>query len=776
MSTSVTFNGTVYAIPAAGELNWSALASFLVDVGNTAGLNTTRKQAIRKCTTTPVTVSATTDYAIVTDMASPSAVVVNLPAGVAGLTIAVVDGKGDALTNNITINRNGADTIAGSTSLVLNQNRQAVALQYNSGDTDWKIIYNAGGTSGTGGSGEKNYLAASASSATGWTASGAGVTVANDTTAADLPRPNTTGTGFKVSGVSGSTAYAYARFILDDADAAKKLKLQFDMKPVSGYVASDFKVDVYSNTASDYTTGNTRLALSTDSSSVTALPALTGTYRTTFDAPAISAKYIEVRIGLNGTNTHACVFSDLIVGPGVMQQGAAATEWASYTPTLGFTVNGTGGTSVKGRWRRIGDSMEIEASVGNGSGGAATGTTVSFSLPTGYTIDTTKVSQGSSSLGYASLGSATFFNGTSYLATGGVTYASTTAVGVLKQSGAAIMAGSDVLTSAQLGIHAVIPIAEWAGSGTVNVVQNDAEYQSNSSTSDAADTTSFVSGPSGSAFPGALTANRSKRIRFNTPIQAGDMIRIEVDPDGVGDWAGLSDSRIAGSNDATHGMTWQRVSSSTTDVDVNFGSAGFNVTGLTAAAAWSTLSSGKWRVKKVSGGQAVGFSEVQPGVSSGLVSANGLKATATNDSAPAGYVGEYMIQGLAFASRTSVTTATTKNVTTNKITLTPGDWDVTGVVSVLPAASTTVQYVDAGISKTSATEPNVSTSAFPTNGEIIIEQSFGSIAYGATIITVAVPTTRVSVSTNTDIYLVMQAGFGVSTMTSYGSFWARRIR
>lgn len=140
MSTNVVFNGVTYSIPAAGEKNWPSLSDFLIALGTNASTATTQKQTIRKCLTSPITVSNSTDYAIIAQLSSPGAVTVNLPAGVAGRIFVIVDGTGDAASNNITINRNGIDTIASAATLVLSRNRQAVALQYNATDTDWKII------------------------------------------------------------------------------------------------------------------------------------------------------------------------------------------------------------------------------------------------------------------------------------------------------------------------------------------------------------------------------------------------------------------------------------------------------------------------------------------------------------------------------------------------------------------------------------------------------------------------------------------------------------
>jgi hypothetical protein len=140
MSTSVTFNGTSYSIPAAGELNWTSLSNFLIDVGQHAGLSTIEKQAIRVATTTPITVSATTDFCVVSNLGTPGAVAVTLPAGINGQLFVICDGKGDANTNNITITPNGSDTISGSSTLVLNQNRQVVVLQYSTTNTVWNVI------------------------------------------------------------------------------------------------------------------------------------------------------------------------------------------------------------------------------------------------------------------------------------------------------------------------------------------------------------------------------------------------------------------------------------------------------------------------------------------------------------------------------------------------------------------------------------------------------------------------------------------------------------
>lgn len=148
MPTSKTWNGTVRSIPNAGEVNWATLTSFLSDLADNAAIADEMKQAIRVATTSPVTVSDSTDFCVVTQLTVAGAVAVTLPAGTNGRLFAVVDGTGDAATNNITITPNGSETINGAATLVLNKNKQGVLLQYSTTNTRWRVIasYSPAGT------------------------------------------------------------------------------------------------------------------------------------------------------------------------------------------------------------------------------------------------------------------------------------------------------------------------------------------------------------------------------------------------------------------------------------------------------------------------------------------------------------------------------------------------------------------------------------------------------------------------------------------------------
>lgn len=137
---SANVTTSTYSIPATGNVNWGALSNFLIALADGAQSTTFQKYAIRKATTTPVTVVASTDCVVVVDLAVAGPSTVNLPAGVAKQVLYIVDGKGDAGTNNITVVPNGVQTIAGSANYVLSTARQTIMLAFDTSDSDWKIV------------------------------------------------------------------------------------------------------------------------------------------------------------------------------------------------------------------------------------------------------------------------------------------------------------------------------------------------------------------------------------------------------------------------------------------------------------------------------------------------------------------------------------------------------------------------------------------------------------------------------------------------------------
>lgn len=152
-----------------------------------------------------------------------------------------------------------------------------------------------------------------------------------------------------------------------------------------------------------------------------------------------------------------------------------------------------------------------------------------------------------------------------------------------------------------------------------------------------------------------------------------------------------------------------------------------------------------------------------------------MAGTKTNNSAAAGNVGEYLQASRLKSAATGATSTTTLNVTASALSLTAGDWDVSGVVVFLAAATTSVTLLKSAISKTSATLPATDTIGVPTSGEVSAQISTAAnIMTGDT--SLQMPMCRISLASTTSIFLVANATFSVSTLTVYGSLNARRVR
>ena len=155
-----------------------------------------------------------------------------------------------------------------------------------------------------------------------------------------------------------------------------------------------------------------------------------------------------------------------------------------------------------------------------------------------------------------------------------------------------------------------------------------------------------------------------------------------------------------------------------------------------------------------------------------------ILGTTTNDSAAAGYIGESSLITRLSSSLLSLTTATTANVgTTTSITLTPGDWQISGAVGFFTGTGTSISTFYAAVSKTSATLPAGSSLGVPVAAELWIVQQQPAVVYanGSTR-TLLIPAYRASVAVSTPIYLVAQGVFTVSTLQAFGYLEARRMR
>jgi len=517
-----------------------------------------------------------------------------LPAGVAGAVIRFSDDARSWATNPITITPATGESIDGlavNTSIVGGMNGQF--LQFMWDGSRWVADSNRIPT------GAVN-ACSSSTNANGWTSSGAGVTVATTVSAAELPLAGIIDSAIKITAVSG-TDYARFRWTMPTGLKNSTVPVSWYQLVESGYLSGDFKLDIYTNSASNYGGAYTRKALRTDVSSVTSIPASNGYYgagaAVSFDAADES--YYELRI-TRVSGTKYISLTNVRIGPGDSSVVPSIGNWQSYTPTL--TNGGTTSTN-NGRWRQVGSTMEVETyAVFTGTGSAAA---FSVGIPSGYTIDTRAASSGA---GAGTPGTATQFNGTDFVSR--AIYVTGNAFFLLPSGGTTPIFGNAIVSGHHIGIKVAVPIAEWAGSVSTGPAPAE-EFVSNSSTTVTTDTTSFVKGSTlGTQIPnGSAASSFNKRVEFQYPIQSDDEIVVELQSDTGGPWLAVNNTinnlgigALTYYGTANQGIGLQRVTGSSTQVDIVFGRYPFNTNATFGAAGtdWSTISVStvRWRVRK----------------------------------------------------------------------------------------------------------------------------------------------------------------------------------
>ena len=651
-------------------------------------------------------------------------------AATAVLTNKDIDGGTASNTSRITIPKASSATLAALT-------RKQGTVMY---DTSLlKLLVDNGTTldpvgSGSGlGTGEVNAITnpVASNDASGWT----GVTRVTSGSPLD---PVTT-TAFSIANTAGaesSTSGGYASITTLAAPLrSMKLKVEFWYTTPATDV---YAVSVYA--------GATRLSLSSDSSSVTTLPAnTTGKFTASFDSTTATAYSLNVT--RTSGSTGACIITNVVVGPGTITQGAAVSDWQSYTPTFSA---GFGTVSTQSfQYRRVGSSMEI---IGQFVTGTVAASAPGFTLPSGTTVNTSAVTavqsvlgnyytlEGSNSINSSASKSAALVYGTGL----GSSYLSLASLGDGASPPVFAITNTSTIFNAgwRITIRASVPIAEWAGSGTVNLGAGSVEYASVGGTWDA-DSTTTVYGPGGSLMGGALTTARDKTITWQYPPQSDDIIILEFKPAAAdAGWISLPDFFP---NDNSNAGAYIVTTDSTGKTLVRFRRY------RTGTNDW--LNTYTWRVRKAKAGAAVGFGMAGTDGSSGLVAAGRVPGLVTGAAVSAGFVGERLVQ-----SQTGVTGINTGSYTTvlTALTLTAGVWDISCMLRCLSTASMT--QVDFGI----ATATNSSTGHVVGDTATTFNMVTGSDNGGC------IPAVRVSISATTPYFLTARP-FGSSS----GNYSAR---
>lgn len=143
-----------------------------------------------------------------------------------------------------------------------------------------------------------------------------------------------------------------------------------------------------------------------------------------------------------------------------------------------------------------------------------------------------------------------------------------------------------------------------------------------------------------------------------------------------------------------------------------------------------------------------------------------ITGTATNDSAAAGFVGQYIES--VIPSATNVPGLTTAWGDATSLSLTAGDWDVTSILVPIGNAATFTRY-QLGISITSG---NSTTGLVQGSNQVDAVLPLSGTRGGFA----AIPTYRVSLASTTPVYMKIESDYSAGTPQFTGRISARRVR
>lgn len=226
-------------------------------------------------------------------------------------------------------------------------------------------------------------------------------------------------------------------FTIDAADKYSVLQCSFDYLVASGtYADDDLQFWIYDVTnaaliqPAPYKLKNASIAQK---------------FAFEFQATSSTSYRLIGHVATSTATAYTIRFDNWNLGPQAKLYGSPITDWVSYTPTGSWTANSP---VYSGKWRRVGDSMEVQALVS--CGGAATAASLTFNLPSGYSIDTSKLLSTSADQGVLGTGEV-LDSGTQNYSPVNVVYSSTTAVGVY-------MTKTDGTYAVGTPVNATVPI------------------------------------------------------------------------------------------------------------------------------------------------------------------------------------------------------------------------------------------------------------------------------------------------------------------------------
>lgn len=149
-----------------------------------------------------------------------------------------------------------------------------------------------------------------------------------------------------------------------------------------------------------------------------------------------------------------------------------------------------------------------------------------------------------------------------------------------------------------------------------------------------------------------------------------------------------------------------------------------------------------------------------------ITSLDPVFGTATNNNAAAGKVGEYISSAVTTAQNVPGATDTWADVTS--ITLTPGDWDVSASLVTQLNGASGVNSMLGGIGTAAGSDV--------TGLVVPINTLLGAPPTNTNDSAMTIPTNRVSIASNTTLYLKLRVSYSSGTPKCFGFIGARRVR
>jgi hypothetical protein len=237
-------------------------------------------------------------------------------------------------------------------------------------------------------------------------------------------------------------------FTIDAGFQGRQIVVSFDYQTSVNYDAGDILMYVI-----DVTNGT---VMQLAPYSLPKSDTVASSFVAVFQAPSNSTSYrLCWHCATTTTDSYVVKFDNVVASPTTVTFASPVTDWQSWTPTGSWVAN----TTYAGQWRRVGDSMQLQVSIAI-AGGAPTAATLTVNLPSGYTIDDTKLASTSSSV----LGEALANDAGTASYVGAVYRASSTSVSVWTNAGAAAWSNTvpfSWTSTDRTTLNFVVPIAGW---------------------------------------------------------------------------------------------------------------------------------------------------------------------------------------------------------------------------------------------------------------------------------------------------------------------------